>query len=142
MNSYCRGLHGVSFTHRVINVRIENYTVPISSSSQSSIAAMKNVLADGDLLPSPPLSGTPTDHPYTLSILYLLGWSVGVQGRGRGAGPVWVPNSSSLYTLFYSVIYNSVAFLKLSLELQRLATVCPVIKGTHCQTHMVVSIYS
>ena len=34
---------------------------------------------------------------------------VGVESRGSGAGPVpLVPNSSSLYTLFYSVIYNSV----------------------------------
>ena len=32
---------------------------------------------------------------------------VGVESRGRGAGPVLGPNSSSLYTLFYSVIYNS-----------------------------------
>ena len=36
---------------------------------------------------------------------------VGVESRGRGAGQVPVPNSSSLYTLFYSVIYNSVLIL-------------------------------
>ena len=33
---------------------------------------------------------------------------VGVDSRGRGAGLVTVPNSSSLYTLFYYVIFNSV----------------------------------
>ena len=33
---------------------------------------------------------------------------VGVESRERGAGPVRVPNSSSLYTLFYSVICISV----------------------------------
>ena len=33
---------------------------------------------------------------------------VGVESRGMGAGPM-VPNSSSLHTLFYSVIYNSVS---------------------------------
>ena len=46
--------------------------VPISSSSQSSIAAMKNIVAEGrysSLLPPTP-SGEPTDHLYTLS-LYL-----------------------------------------------------------------------
>ena len=45
-------------------------TVHISSSSQSSINAMKNVLADGRLTSSSPLPPTthpldaPTDHPY------------------------------------------------------------------------------
>ena len=58
-------------------------TVHISSSSQISIAALKNVLADGRFTSSPPLplphhtpSFAPTNHPYTLS-LYLLGQSVG-----------------------------------------------------------------
>ena len=45
--------------------------VHILPSSQSSIAALKNVLPDGKLTPlSPPppptSSGAPTDHPYTL----------------------------------------------------------------------------
>ena len=57
--------------------------VPYSSSSQSSIAALKDVLEYGRLMSSHPLrppspSGAPTDHPYTLS-LYLLGRSVGRQ---------------------------------------------------------------
>ena len=54
--------------------------MPISSSSQNSIAAMKNFLADGRLTPS----GAPTDHPYTLP-LALLGRSVGApEGVGGG----------------------------------------------------------
>ena len=66
--------------------------VPYLSSSQSSIAALKNVLADGliDKLSSTPSHHTPsfapTDHPYTLS-LYLLGRSVGdPEGVGGGGG--------------------------------------------------------
>ena len=37
---------------------------------------------------------------------------VGVESRGRGAGPVPVPNLSSFYNLFNFVIYNSVGFSK------------------------------
>ena len=80
------------------------------------------------LIPSPlPLSpsGAPTDHPYTLS-LYLLGRSVGRQRGGGVEGEQSssisllrnscassalmkiVPYSSSVYTVFHSVIYNSV----------------------------------
>ena len=76
-------------------------TVHISSSSQSSIATLKNVLADGRLTNSPPLPPTTHPHshplttPYTLS-LYLLGRSVvepeGVGGGGgRGAELVNLP---------------------------------------------------
>ena len=61
----------------------------ISSSSQSSIAALKDVLAYGRLTSSPPLPPPftlwrTTDHPYTIS-LYLLGRSVG-EARGCGGG--------------------------------------------------------
>ena len=106
-------------------------TVHILSSSQSGIAVLKNVLADGRLMSSPPLpphhtpSFAPTDHPYTL---YLLEQSVGEpEGVGgeegeqssstsrflgnSGALSVLkqiVHKSSSLYRLFHSVIFNSV----------------------------------
>ena len=61
----------------------------ISSSSQSSIAALKDVLAYGILTSSPPLPPPftlwrTTDRPYTIS-LYLLGRSVG-EARGCGGG--------------------------------------------------------
>ena len=103
-------------------------TNPTSSSSQSSFAAMKNFLADGRLTPlsspppplytlwrtlQPPLFPTPSQAR---------GWSEGAPGqyqsgqhyyRGRNAeqNPHPFPsmsNLSSLYTLFYSVIYNFV----------------------------------
>ena len=113
--------------------------VQIPSSSQSSIAVMKNFLADGRLTSSPPLPptmhtppGAPTTTPivaYTL-FLYLLGRSVGEGAGGRGAELVKPPNLiltqslrltytcgkraeyslSSVFTLFHSVIYNSVNF--------------------------------
>ena len=46
--------------------------VPYLSSSQSSIAALKNVLADGRLTSSPPLPPTthPLSHPPTTPIPY------------------------------------------------------------------------
>ena len=93
-------------------------TNPTSSSSQSSIDAMKIFLADGRLttLSSPPYS------PH-LAGRGEWGWSEGAPGqcqsgqhyyRGRNAEQTPPPfpsmsNSSSLYTLFYSVIYNSVS---------------------------------
>ena len=40
--------------------------MPISSSSQNSIAAMKNFLADGRLTPS----GAPTNHPILYPYTY------------------------------------------------------------------------
>ena len=100
---------------------------PTSSSSQSSIAAMKNFLADGRLTP---LSSNPLP-PHTLWRTIRQprpaghgkwGWSEGAPGqyqsgqhyyRGRNAEQTPPPfssvsNSFFLYTLFYSVIYNSV----------------------------------
>ena len=74
--------------------------MPTSSFSQSRIAAMKNVLAD-----------------WRWTQRGGGGWSVGAAGpvqqpdcvgsgvKGEGGGML---NSSSLYTLLYSVIYNSV----------------------------------
>ena len=108
--------------------------VPYSSSSPSSIAELKDILAYGRLTSSHPLppplhpSGAPTNHPYTLS-LYLLGRSVGrqrvwggVEGEqsssisrllrnscASSALTKIVPYSSSVYTVFHSVIYNSVS---------------------------------
>ena len=66
-------------------------TVDILSSSQSSIAALKNVLSDVRLASSPPFPPTtnPPSHPPTTLKPYLLGRSVGepegVGGEGRGA---------------------------------------------------------
>ena len=60
--------------HTELNMTEWKSKVQISSSSQSSIAEMKNFLVDGRLTSSPPLpphhthSGAPTDHPYTHSI--------------------------------------------------------------------------
>ena len=107
--------------------------VHILSSTQSSIAALKDVSAYGRLTSSPPLppppspSGAPTDHPYTY-----WGGPVGApEGVGGGGGgkesssisPLLrnsgapsalkqiVHKSSYLYSLFHSVIYNSVITL-------------------------------
>ena len=58
----------VCWGHRIINDRIENYGADIVFISKySSIAAMKNVMVDGDLLPSPP---PPLAHPPTTPIPY------------------------------------------------------------------------
>ena len=101
--------------HRIIDDRIEKYD-PTSSFSQSRIAAMRN--EESTALAHPPTTPFPTP-----------GWAVG-NGGGRRVrqgstsppnliltqslhlkytcGKRAVSNSSSFYTLFYSVIYNSV----------------------------------
>ena len=66
-------------------------TVDISSSSQSSIAALKNVLADGRLTSSPPLSpphtlfraSQPPLCPIPIPIGAVCGWA---RGCGEGEG--------------------------------------------------------
>ena len=109
---------------------------PSSSSSQSSIAAMKNFLQDGRLirLSSPPSPLHPLSHPQTNASPHA--WRVVGNGGGRrvrqdntslanitsyyrGRNTEQTPPpfpsmsySSSIYTLFYSVIYNSVVCAK------------------------------
>ena len=80
-------------------------TNPTSSSSQSCIVAMKNFLADGRLTPlsspAPPLNPkhySTTGKHYSTTV---------VEMQCPPPFPS-MSNSSSLYTLFYSVIYNSV----------------------------------
>ena len=108
-------------------------TVHISSSSQSSIAALKDVLAYGRLTSSPPLpslpptpSGAPT-VPYTLSYPYTYWGGLWVRQRCRGGSSTISPllrnsgppsalkqivhTSSYLYSLFHSVIYNYVRIM-------------------------------
>ena len=115
--------------------------VPYSSSSQSSIAALKDVLAYGRLTSSPPLPLHPLAHyrpplyPIPIPIGAVCGLARGCGGGGGkgsrarqsatlcrsavrggrqyspGASSALtkiVPYSSSVYTAFHSVIYNSV----------------------------------
>ena len=105
--------------------------VPYLSSSQSSIAALKNVLADGRLTSSPPLPPTthPLSHPPTTHIPYTYWGGLWVSQRvwgGKGCrarqsatlcrsraqnytcGKRAVPYLYSLYTVFHSVVFNSV----------------------------------
>ena len=76
----------------------------MSSFSQSSIAAMKNVLAEGDGHKEGVICGC--RRAGTTARLC----RSRVKGEGGRAGQM--PNLSSLYTLFYSVIYNSVGKVK------------------------------
>ena len=115
--------------------------VPYSFLSQSSIAALKDVFSYGRLMSSHPLlppspSGAPTDHSYTHYPYTYWGGLWGARGSsgggGRGEGEQSssishlvrnsgassaltrvVPYSSSFYTVFHSVIYNSVGSDKL-----------------------------
>ena len=77
-----------SSRHRIINDRIENYsTYSISSSSQSSIATLKDVLADGRLMSSPPLPLLhPLAHPPTTPIPYTYRGGLWVRQRVWGGG--------------------------------------------------------
>ena len=119
--------------HRIKDDRMEN-SVDIWSSSQSSIAALKNVLADGRLTSSPPLppphtlfrTHRPPLYPIPIPIGAVCGIARGC-GKGKGSrarqsatlcrsraqnntcGKRAVPYSYSLYTVFHSVIFNSVA---------------------------------
>ena len=91
------------YYHRIKDDRIENYSAYISSSSQSSIAAQqKIVLADGSLCSRQQSGGGEGGE-----------WGV---GGGAWHGPPCspsaltqiVPISASIYTVFHSVIFNSV----------------------------------
>ena len=109
--------------------------VHISSSSQSIIAALKDVLAYGrltnDQLCSPPPPPSPTYrpplYPIPIPIGVVCGCARGCRGGGgeesssispllRNSGAPSalkqiVHKSSYLYSLFHSVIFNSVRFL-------------------------------
>ena len=91
----------------------------MSSFSQSRIAAMKNVLAGeggwaGTALPHPPTTPIPHAWPgvgFICGLWVLPGQFNSQSKREHTRANVLtqiVPNSSSLYTLIYSVIYNSV----------------------------------
>ena len=106
-------------------------TVHISSSSQSSIAALKDVLAYGRLTSSPPPSPsgaqptTPIPYPYTYwGGLWVKPEGVGGEREQSSSISRFLGNSgalsalkqivhisSSIERLFHSVIYNSVTIL-------------------------------
>ena len=75
--------------HRIKDDGMKKYSsVPFSSSSLSSIAAMKNFLADRRLTqlsspPTPTPSGAPSDHPFSPCPAgrWKWGWSEGAPGQ-------------------------------------------------------------
>ena len=92
--------------------------MPSSSFSQSRNALMKNVLAKwskGGGGPGRYYPGSPSNHPYSPGqawgtyVVCGCCWA-GTTARANSLKQT-VPNSSSLYTIFYSVIYNSVILL-------------------------------